>query len=84
MLNVLKKRLVDGLKIVSVKETFTKYKIVFEYEGEKATAELPKACPPKQHNKVADSTIITAMSTIYFNRGDYAKAREWLDKLIAE
>lgn len=83
MLNVLKKRLIEGLNIVSVKETFTKYKIVFEYEGEKTTAELPKSCPPKCHNEVADNTIITAMSTIYFNRGDYAKAKEWLDKLTA-
>ena len=84
MLGVLKKRLPEGMKIVSVKETFAKYKIVFEYEGERATAELPKSCVPRYHNKVADNTIITAMSTIYFNRGDLVKAKEWLDKLIAE
>ncbi len=80
MLDVLKKRLIDGLTIVSVKETFTKYKIVFEYEGERASAELPKSCPPKCHNEVADYTIKTAMTTIYFNRGDYVKAKEWLHK----
>ena len=84
MLNVLKRRLIDGLEIVEVKETNTKYKIKFAYEGDKATAELPKACLPKCHNEVADYTIKTAMSTIYFNRGDYAKAKEWLDKKIAE
>ena len=80
MLEVLKKRLIDGLTIVSVKETHAKYKIEFEYEGERTTAELPKSCAPNCHNEVADYTIKTAMSNIYFNRGDYVKAKEWLHK----
>lgn len=80
MLEVLKKRLPEGLSIVSVKETHAKYIIVFEYEGERATAELPKSCAPNCHNEVADNTVKTAMSTIYFNRGDYATAKEWLYK----
>lgn len=80
MLNVLKSRLIDGLKIISVKETNTKYKIKFKFEDDETTAELPKSCLPNCHNEVADYTIKTAMSTIYFNRGDYAKAKEWLDK----
>ena len=32
------------------------------------------------YNEVAYNTIITAMSTIYFNRGDFVKAKEWLNK----
>lgn len=80
MLQILRKRLIEGLKIISVNETHAKYKIEFEYEGERATAELPKSCAPNCHNEVADNTVKTAMSTIYFNRGDYAKASEWLHK----
>lgn len=82
MLDILKERLIDGLSIKSVKETNTKYTICFEYEGEKAKADLPKSCTPNCQNEVADNSIITAMSTIYFNRGDFVKAKEWLDKLI--
>ena len=34
------------------------------------------------YNEVAYNTIITAMSTIYFNRGDFVKAKEWLNKNV--
>ena len=80
MLDVLKKRLIDGLTIISVKETNTKYHIVFEYEGDRATADLPKSCAPGCQDIVADNTIKTAMSYIYFKRCDYAMAKEWLYK----
>ena len=82
MVDILKKRLVDGLNITSFKETNTKFTILFEYQGDKAKADLPKSCAPGCHNEVVDNTIITAMSTIYFNRGDYQSAKEWLDKLV--
>ena len=82
MLDVLKERLIDGLSIKAVKETYSKYTISFEFEGETAKADLPKSCAPNCQDKIADNSIITAMSTIYFNRGDFVKAREWLDKLI--
>lgn len=82
MLDILNKRLVEGLNVKSITETNNKYKIYFEYEGEYAKAELPKLCTPGCHNKVADNAIITAMSTIYLNRGDINSAKLWLDKLI--
>lgn len=82
MLDILKERLVEGLSIKSVKETNAKYTIHFEFEGDEAKADLPKSCAPGCHNEVADATIITAMSTIYCNRGDYVQAKQWLDKLI--
>jgi hypothetical protein len=81
MLDVLKGRLVDNLEIVKVKETNSKYTITFRFGGDEAKAELPKSCSPGNHGAVADASIITAMSSIYFKRGDYAKAKEWLDKL---
>lgn len=81
MLDILKERLIEGLNIKSVKENSTKYIIRFEYDGDIAKADLLKNCPPGCHNDVADNTIITAMSTIYFNRGDLKSAKEWLDKI---
>lgn len=81
MLDVLESRLIDGLEIVKVKETNSKYTITFRFGEDEAKADLPKSCPPSAHESVADNTIITAMSSIYFNRGDYAKAKQWLDKI---
>lgn len=83
MFDVLKGRLIDGLEIVRVKETNSKYTITFRFEGDEAKADLPKSCSPGAHGAVADTSIITAMSSIYFKRGDYAKAKKWLDKLCA-
>ena len=82
MLDVLKGRLIDGLEIVKVKETNSRYTITFRFDGNEAKADLPKSCSPGAHDAVADTAIITAMSSIYFNRGDFAKAKEWLDKII--
>jgi len=81
MLDVLKDRLIDGLEIVKVKETNIKYTITFCFDGDETTADLHKSCAPGAHNAVADSAIITAVSTVYFNRGDFAKAKEWLHKI---
>ena len=81
MLDVLKGRLIDGLEIVKVTEVNSKYTITFRFEGDEAKADLPKSCSPGAHGAVADNAIITAISSIYFNRGDFAKAKEWLDKI---
>lgn len=83
MLDVLEGRLIDGLEIVKVKETNRKYDITFRFGVDEAKADLPKSCAPGAHNAVSDTTIITVMSSIYLKRGDYAKAKEWLDKLCA-
>lgn len=81
MLDILEERLIEGLTITKVKETNTKYIITFLYENNSAKAELAKSCAPGHCDELADRTIITAMSTIYFNRGDYYQAKFWLDKL---
>ncbi len=83
MLDILKERLPKGLTVASVKETNEKYKITFDYQGDRATAELSKVCAPNAHNKNADNAIITAMSNIMLNRGDMESAKEWLDKLAS-
>ena len=81
MLEILEGRPIDGLEIVKVKETNSKYTITFRFENDEAKADLPKSCAPDAHNAVADSAIITAMSSIFIRRGDFAAAKEWLDKL---
>lgn len=81
MLDILKERLPDGLTIATVKETNSKYNIGFSFEVESAKAELPKSCAHGYHNEVADYTVITAMSNVYMSRGEYTKAKEWLDKI---
>ena len=81
MLDYLKEQLIDGLSIKKAKETNTKYKICFEYEGEETEAELPKSCSPGYHRDVCDNTIITAMSSLYFRKGDFQNAKLWLDKI---
>lgn len=80
MLEVLKGRLPDGLTIVSTKEMNSKYRIEFEYEGTRGTAELPKSCAPDCHNDVADYAIKTVMSEILMKKGDYIEAKSWLRK----
>lgn len=80
MLDVLKNRLIDGLKIVSIKEMRTKYEIEFDYEGDKGTIDLPKRCTFGCQNKVADHAIKTFMLTVYIARYEYAKAKERLNK----
>ena len=37
---------------------------------------------PGCEHTIAFDTIKTAMSTIYFNRQDYIKCKEWLDKRL--
>ena len=82
MLDILKELLPDNLHIQSVKEFSTKYKIVFEFEGDTTIAELRKSCIPGNEHTLAFDTIKTAMSTIYFNRQDYIKCKQWLDKVL--
>ena len=82
MLDVLKELLPEELSIKSVKEYSSKYKIVFEFENEQASAELRKSCIPGTEHNVAYDTIKTAMSTIYFNRGDYINCKKWLDRVL--
>ena len=82
MLDVLKEVLPEELNIKSVKEYGSKYKIVFEFENEQASAELSKSCMPGTEHALAYDTIKTAMSTIYFNRGDYINCKKWLDRRL--
>ena len=81
LLDYLKEQLVEGLTIKEVKETNSKYTVCFEYDGGEAKADLPKSCAPGYHREVCDTAIITAVSSIYFCRGNYKVAKMWLDKI---
>ena len=81
MLDVLKTRLPKGLSIIKEKEMSSKYIITFQYEEQIVKAELRKCTAPKMENKNCDFTICTAMSSIFINKKDLAKAKEWLDKI---
>ena len=79
MLECLRQVCPTNLLIEHVKDMTTKYKITFSYEGDKATAELPKTCAPNCHIKVCKQCVATAMSTIMFNRQCYDSASKWLE-----
>lgn len=81
MLDIFKERLIEGLFITKVKEYHNKYVIECSFEGDKTNIDLWKTCQPGCEEIVCDRAVITAISTIYFNKGNFIKAKEWLDKL---
>ena len=85
MLDILKERLPEGLEIIKVKENYNKYILSFKFEDQIVNKiELQKTCGYGYHNYNCDFTIKTAMSSIYLNKGNILKAKEWLDKKITK
>lgn len=82
MLEILKKRLPEGLEILAVKERSSKYDLVFGFEGEQAKAQLQKACAPGYAEANVDFTICLVMAGIYIQRGDYKNAKLWSDRQL--
>ena len=68
-----------NLEIVSVKETNDKYKLTLKYGDDTDNVELRKTCAPGCERDVCWMAASTAMSTIYLKRGDFTKAKLWLD-----
>lgn len=81
MLEVLQERLVEGLAIISVKETTTRYHVEFWHGGSCVQGSVLKSCAPGCHEEVADFAIFSAMAQICMNRGDREQAKEWLKKI---
>lgn len=79
MLDILDKRLPDGLTISEAKEKPSKYIIKFDYKGDTASAELVKACVPGKENVVCDTTIQVAMTTLMLDKGDMEGAKVWMN-----
>lgn len=82
MLEVLEKRLPDGLEIKKVKENNIEYSITFTLNGGEEKAYLPKTCTPGSSERVCDRAIASVMSTFAFVNKDYDEARRWLDKIF--
>ena len=83
MINVLMRRLPEGLKVVKTNSrAYAKEeKVWFEYNGQQIIGYLPKTCAPGMENKVADRTIFNAMIEMALSREDLDDARFWLDKV---
>ena len=79
MLDILDKRLPDGLTIVEAKEKPSKFLIKFGYNGDTASAELVKTCAPGKENIVCDTTIQVAMTALMLDKGDLEGAKYWKD-----
>lgn len=78
MLDVLRKRLPDGLTISAAKETNSAFKVTFTYGGESDTVDVPKVCGPGQQNRLADTVIASTMAGFAIQRGDTAAAGKWI------
>ena len=85
-LEILQKKLekCDKIDLVSYSETRTRYICKIRYDGDYAVIDLPKVCSPASHQKVVIKNIYSAIASIYFNRGNYEKAKEWLCKKIGD
>ena len=84
MLEILKTRLPEGLKIVKVKDRLgaSQLEIFFEYEGTKARGWLFKACVPGKANYICDFIICTVMINVCLERNDLETAKFWRDKQL--
>ena len=82
MLNTLKERLPEGLKIKKVKEKPSKYEITFLIDGNDIKGELQKTCTPGCQNWVADLTIFNVMAMNAIKNGYLETAKMWLDKAM--
>ena len=82
MLEILKTRLPEGLKILKVKNQANRsqIEILFEYEGTNGIGWLYKTCAPGSENKICDYAICAVMANIEIQRNNLEAARAWLDK----
>lgn len=84
MLEILKTRLPEGLKILKVKDRpgYSQAEIRFEYDGTEGIGWLHKVCAPGKENAICDYSICAVMANICIQRNELEKARLWLDKQL--
>lgn len=84
MLEILKARLPEGLKIIKVKERpgYSQAEIRFEYDGTESIGWLYKTCAPGKENHICDFSICAVMANIALSRNDVEMAKFWLDKQL--
>ena len=84
MLDILKKRLPEGLEIIKVKDkaSASQMQIWFSYKGVEKAGWLYKTCAPGCENKICDQTIASAMLGVALKLKDLSMADYWTDKLF--
>lgn len=82
MLEILKARLPEGLKILKVKDRpgCSQMEIQFEYDGTKANGWLFKACAPGKAEAICDFSICAVMMNICIQRNDLEATKFWMEK----
>lgn len=82
MLEIMKKRLPEGLEIVKVynRTGNSQLKIIFSYNGREQTGWLNKTCTPGHAENVCDFSICTVMMGFALERNDLESAKYWADK----
>ena len=85
MLEILKSRLPDGLKITKVKDraSASQIQLTFSYNGTQAVGWLYKTCVPGCEKKVCDHTIASAMLSVALKQEDLEMAELWKNKLLS-
>lgn len=84
MLEIMKKRLPEGLEIVKVKNQSNRNQaeITFSYKGYEVKEWLTKTCTPGHEEKNCDQTIFNAMAMLAIKRNDFETAKYWSDKIL--
>lgn len=82
MLDIVKTRLPEGIKISSVKEDRSKYEITLTDGEYSSRCWVNKTYAPTMYERAADSAIYNAMAGMAIDRGDIAKGKEFLAKII--
>lgn len=69
------------LEVLSAKESNGKWKLAVKLGDDETTVELRKTCAPGEERNYCWQVAATAVSTVYFVREDYKKARLWMDAM---
>ena len=82
MLDIVKKRLPEGIKISAVKEDRSKYELTLT-DGEcSSKCWVNKEYAPNMYERAADGAIYNAMAGIALAHGDIEKGKEFLAKIV--
>lgn len=83
MLEILKSRLPEGLKVVRVKDRVnaSQLQLTFSYNDTAAVGWLYKTCAPGFEKKYCDQTIASAMLSVALDLEDGKMAELWKKKL---
>lgn len=85
MLEILKSRLPDGLKITKIKDraNASQLQLTFSYNGTQAVGWLYKTCAPGFEKKYCDQTIASAMLSVALDLENREMADLWKKKLLS-